>query len=138
MTIYHIIDSQTWNNTKDSKKYSPPSLNKEKFIHASKKEQVLPTANRRYQDRDNLLLLAIDSTKVKPLIKFEYSSGAKEDHPHIYGSLNLDAIINVLKFKKNEAGVFEKFPEEKIDDRNILRTSLFHFFWFVYYSSKTK
>ena len=53
--------------------YSPSSLAKDGFIHASTREQILPTANRR----------------------FEFSPGSGEKHPHIYGSLSLHAICGI-------------------------------------------
>lgn len=104
MKIYHIISTQDWAQAQEQGHYTPPSLKFEGFIHASKKDQVLPTLNRRYQDKNTLLLLVIEASKVKPKIFFEYSSGAGEKHPHIYGPLNLEAIEAVIVLNKDEEG----------------------------------
>ena len=67
----------------------------EGFIHASTKEQILPTANRRFKGRKDLLILAIDTNKVIPKIIYEFSPGSGEKHPHIYGALSMDAIKTI-------------------------------------------
>lgn len=113
MRIFHIIKSGEWQKAKTDGVYHPQSLDKEGFIHASTKDQVIPTANRRYVGQKNLLLLLIDSNKIVPEIKFEYSKGTKEAHPHIYGELNLDAIEGVLDFNPENDGIFRNLPKNK-------------------------
>ncbi|MBI4973782.1 DUF952 domain-containing protein [Candidatus Roizmanbacteria bacterium] len=98
MLIYHLIPKTDWDKAKMQEFYSPTSLAKEGFIHASTKEQILPTANRIFKGRNDLLILTIDTEKVTPKIIYEFSSGSGEKHPHIYGPLSLDAVCEVKIF----------------------------------------
>lgn len=110
MLIYHLIIQSDWDKAKTQAFYSPPSLKKEGFIHASTKEQVLPTANRRFKGRKDLLVLAIDTERVIPKIIYEFSPGSGEKHPHIYGALSIDAVCAVYKLTLSEFGYFQNIP----------------------------
>jgi len=52
------------------------------------------------------LALCIDPDLVVAEIRYENLEGAASLFPHIYGPLNLDAVINVLKFIRDDNGVF--------------------------------
>lgn len=100
MLIYHLISQFDWDKAKTQTSYSPQSLMKEGFIHASTKEQVLPTANRRFKGRKDLFVLTIDTEKVIPKIIYAFSPGSGEKHPHIYGALSINAIKEVHSLKE--------------------------------------
>lgn len=110
MLIYHLITQSDWDKAKTQNSYSPQSLAKEGFIHASTKEQILPTANRRFKGRKDLLILTIDTEKVIPKIIFEFSSGSGEKHPHIYGALSIDAVIKICSLIPDDSGLFTYLP----------------------------
>ncbi|MEK7079020.1 MAG: DUF952 domain-containing protein [Patescibacteria group bacterium] len=110
MIIYHLISKSDWDQAKTKAVYSPPSLTKEGFIHASTKEQILPTANRRFKGRKDLLILTIDTEKVISKIMYEFSPGSGEKHPHIYGALSIDAIYTVNKLISDESGKLTTLP----------------------------
>ena len=64
------------------------------FIHASFGPQVEVTANRFYDDVDQLVRLMIDPQKVPAEIREEPPEpGSDERFPHIYGPLPIDAVI---------------------------------------------
>jgi uncharacterized protein (DUF952 family) len=58
------------------------------------------------------VLLSIDSSKVKPEIRYE--SVGERFYTHIYGPLNLDALIKVQKFRPKVDGTFNPLPEESL------------------------
>jgi uncharacterized protein (DUF952 family) len=111
MQLFHIIFQKDWEKFQTQGLYTPPSLDQEGFIHCSTKEQVLPTANRRFQGQTDLLLLEIDSAKVPHQIKYDLSLSAGQKHPHIYGPLPIEAVITTLFFKPNPDGHFDTFPK---------------------------
>jgi uncharacterized protein (DUF952 family) len=108
MLIYHILSKVEWKKFQSVGEYSPLSLIKDGFIHASTKNQILPTANRIYKRKSNLIVLKIDTNKISAKIVSEYSKGSKENHPHIYGKIPLTAIISSYNLISDEDGVFRK------------------------------
>ena len=67
MKIYHITQQSKWEEAKIVGSYAPRSLESEGFIHCSTKEQVLPTANRRFVGKPDLVLLVINPEKINAL-----------------------------------------------------------------------
>ncbi|QOR64715.1 DUF952 domain-containing protein [Cytobacillus suaedae] len=104
--ILHIIELETWLKAKNEGMYTPSSIEDEGFIHCSTKEQVLEVANFLYKGQEDLVLLCIDSTKVKAEIVYEDLYETGKLYPHIYGGLNVDAVENVVKFLPTSDGTF--------------------------------
>jgi hypothetical protein len=65
-------------------------------------------ANALFRDRSDLVLLAIDTLRVMSPIKYEGTT--TEIYPHIYGPINVDAIIAVYSLLPDERGRFH-LPE---------------------------
>jgi glutathione S-transferase len=59
------------------------------FVHCSFAEQVEPTRRRWYADRDDLVLLTVDPDRLAADVRVE------DGFPHVYGPLDLDAVIDV-------------------------------------------
>jgi len=93
--IYHVLTKSSWEKALIQGFYEAPSLVVEGFIHLSKHEQVPGVLKRYYQGQTDLVLLNIDEKKLIAPLKFEFSPSVKEDFPHLYGSLNLDAVVSV-------------------------------------------
>ena len=111
-TIYHITERESWEAACAAGTYAAESLAGEGFIHASTREQVVETANLFFAGQDGLVLLCIDTSKLKvPLKREAASSGAHRGDaglfPHIYGPLNLDAVTRVLDFPCRVDGRFD-------------------------------
>ena len=112
MIIYHITTQQDWQNARAAGVYTAGSLAVDGFIHASTGEQVPETARRFYQGRHGLLLLAIETSRVGPEVRFDPVTlpGGETRFPHIYGPLNLDAVTGIAPFEPDERGDFS-LPE---------------------------
>lgn len=106
--ILHITFRTDWEQALQVGAYSADSLQKEGFIHCSTPEQVLGAANTHYKGEKDLVILWIDPTLVAPEIRWELSD--RKIYPHIYGPLNLTAVIRVFPFPPNEDGVFDEIP----------------------------
>lgn len=105
--IYHIIKRSDWETAATQNSYAPLSLQDEGFIHCSTKAQILFPANQLYRGQSDLLLLQIDPEKVIPAIVYEDCYETGHDFPHIYGPLNLDAVVKTIPFPSGEDGLFE-------------------------------
>lgn len=90
--IYHIIDVDFWLEVKEQDYFRTNSLDGGGFIHFSKLHQVEEIAEFQDRDADNTLVLEVDEDKLESKLKYE---GDKEEFPHLYGPLNLDAVVSV-------------------------------------------
>jgi uncharacterized protein (DUF952 family) len=75
-------------------------LRAEGFIHCSTPAQVIDTANRFYRGQDDLVVLCIDESRLKAELKYEAPAMRRGEtvgslFPHLYGELNVDAVVRV-------------------------------------------
>ncbi len=94
--IYKICTVREWENASEAGKYTGSSDDvRDGFIHFSQKHQIAGTLKKHFAGIKGLLLLTIDSEKLNNgLLKWEISRDS-EKFPHLYGDLNLDAVIDV-------------------------------------------
>ncbi len=92
--IYHIAHQHDWQQVQQQGFYSCASIALEGFIHASFKEEVLNSYRNYFKPEQKLVLLFIDETNVTEKLIVEPASNGK-NYPHIYGNLNLDAVVRV-------------------------------------------
>src|SRR5579864_2903915 len=99
--IYHIARAADWEAAQTEGDYRistrDRTLQDEGFIHCSHAHQVDNVAKMFYSGLDDLVLLEIDRELVGPEVRDE-SVGGDERFPHIYGPLNLDAVVQVQPF----------------------------------------
>ena len=62
------------------------------LFHFCQERQVEKVADFQDRDIDETLVLMVDEDKLKAELRYE---GDKEEFPHLYDSLNLDAIVSV-------------------------------------------
>ena len=92
-SIYHICPKTEWENARRTGSLVNNSLVEEGFIHCSRIEQIPEVARRFFHGIPNLLLLEIDLDKLSAEVRWELVGDQR--FPHVYGPLNLDAIIGV-------------------------------------------
>lgn len=95
--IYHITTKAAWEDAQLKGEYTSPALKEEGFIHCSEKAQVEYIKSRYYNDHQDLVLLMIDSELLKSQLVFEWSPSIEQTFPHVYGPVNLDAIVEVTQ-----------------------------------------
>jgi len=95
--IYHVVTEANWQKAQQLGFYEAESLALEGFIHTSKAEQVAGVLERYYKNQNNLLLLHIEETRLTAPLKYELAPSVNEEFPHIFGRLNLDAVIKAEK-----------------------------------------
>ena len=112
--IYHITTHAAWQAAQSHGSYRAESLATEGFIHCSTRRQVLHVANSIYRGADELLLLQIDESSLQAPLVWEapaHPDPAKADEfsdrgkfPHIYGALNLDAVVGMETLREGSDG----------------------------------
>lgn len=101
--IFHIADRSEWQAQPDA--YRHASLDTEGFIHCSTAQQVAWVANSFFAGQSGLVLLWIDCDRLQSPLRFDPVEGVGS-FPHIYGTINRDAIVQVTDFAPNAAGEF--------------------------------
>jgi uncharacterized protein (DUF952 family) len=95
--IYHITTKEAWQEAITTGLYTAPSLTDEGFIHCSQESQIEGVLQRYYADQHDLLKLVIDTDKLNVKFVFEWSPSTSDTFPHIYGPINLDAVVDIIK-----------------------------------------
>ena len=116
--IYHITSWQAWSDARERGDYRTESLDTEGFIHCSTQEQVVPVAEKFYQGKGSLLLLVIEPERLTSDLKWEPPAGGAPPpgvpegdlFPHIYGPINLDAVVRVFDLQSQPDGKYN-FPQ---------------------------
>ncbi|HTL07378.1 MAG TPA: DUF952 domain-containing protein [Chitinophagaceae bacterium] len=96
--IYHVTTAAEWENAQQKGAYTTPSLQAEGFIHCSADDaQVAGVLQRYFAGKTNLLKLVIDTDKLKSRFIYEWSPSTADTFPHVYGPINLEAVIDSIK-----------------------------------------
>ena len=94
--IYHLTSRDAWAAAQAAGEYEAPSLADEGFIHCSgDEEQTLRVVERLYAGASGLLVLDIDTERLSSEVKREISTRSGEMYPHVYGKIDLDAVVSV-------------------------------------------
>jgi uncharacterized protein (DUF952 family) len=96
--IYHLALAADWAAAQQAGEYAISTrgvtLEQEGFIHASTARQWPVVKDRFYADvTEPLVLLVIDPARLTSELRFEYVPEAGESFPHLYGPLNVTAVI---------------------------------------------
>lgn len=113
--LYHIATAPDWEQAQRDGEYRTStrgrSLSEEGFIHASTAAQVLPVADALYAgEQQDLLLLVLDPGRIGPEIRREPVPGWTDPFPHIYGPLDVAAVVRAVPLERDGAGGFRWPP----------------------------
>jgi uncharacterized protein (DUF952 family) len=116
--IYHITSRRAWREALQRGDYRAESLEAEGFIHCSTETQILPVAEKYYPGQRGLLVLMVDPARLTSALKWEPpSEGAPppgvpegEPFPHVYGPIDLDAIVKVFDLETSPDGKHHLSP----------------------------
>ena len=112
--IFHITSRTAWDDMQPRGEYRAESLSTEGFIHCSTHSQIPHVANAFFKGQTGLILLVIDPPLLSSTLRWEPPSSVTspsgipeaEMFPHVYGPINLNAVIKVNDFKPNPDGTF--------------------------------
>jgi len=105
--IFHLVTQKTWKASQHRGEYIPESLKEEGFIHCSSGQQIEKTANRLFKGEKRLFLLVIDVSRLQSRLTYEDKGGTGEKFPHLYGPINIDAVIDKIKIFPEKDGSFK-------------------------------
>jgi uncharacterized protein (DUF952 family) len=94
--IYHVTTQEEWEQAKINGEYKPAGYEQDGFIHCSVEKQVAGVLDRFYKGQTGLIKLKIEKAKVSRPVLFELAVDLDELFPHIYGTLNLDSVVEVI------------------------------------------
>ncbi len=108
MGLFHILSRADWLRVRDGDAYAPESLATEGFIHLSYDRQLLASAARHFAGRTDLVVISVRPDRLRA--KLRDDPVGDERFPHLYGPLNLDAVVEVVDLPVGPDGRFE-LPE---------------------------
>lgn len=102
---YHLAIVEEWAAQKDTGNYTPGAFDADGFIHCTNGlDQLTTVANMFYQNSpEPRTVLVLDMNKIESDVRYD---DPDERFPHIYGSLNPDAMIAELPVQRQEDGTF--------------------------------
>jgi len=95
--IFHITTREQWNHAALAGRYQADSLVTEGFIHCSTAAQLASSGRRHFAGQTGLVVLEIDPGRLRWQLRWE-DSAQGGTFPHLYGPLDLDAVISVQTF----------------------------------------
>ena len=98
--IYHLALARDWEAALAAGTYAVSTLGRtladEGFIHASRADQWAGVRERFYGEvGEPLLLLVIDPDRLSAEVREEPVPGLDETFPHVYGPIELEAVVEV-------------------------------------------
>jgi uncharacterized protein (DUF952 family) len=106
--LFHITERTVWAAASRVGEYRISTrnvtLDEHGFIHCSLRQQLRGVAECIYGDADDLVVLVIDSARLPVPVKYEASEPGAESYPHIYGSLPIEAVIDVIAVRRDAVG----------------------------------
>ncbi len=94
--IFKICSVREWDEACEKGVYTGSSDDlRDGFIHFSSWEQLRGTYEKYFADQINLVIISVDTARLKAdTLKWETSRNG-EKFPHLYNDLNLDAVVKV-------------------------------------------
>jgi len=103
--LLHIAHGEEWGRAHVDGSYRTSSLRDQGYIHCSYPHQVIRVANSVYRGQRGLILLHIDPDRLDSRV-VEEDGGSGELYPHVYGPINLDAVVKVEPLEPGYDGYF--------------------------------
>jgi len=101
-SIFHLAQRGAWEAAQRLGDYRPPSLESEGFIHCSPADRVDEVAQAFFGGQVDLMLLEIDPELLTSKLVYEKAADRDGLFPHIYGPLNLAAVVATVDYPSGE------------------------------------
>ncbi len=105
--IVHLASQAAWKHAIQTGEYRTASLESEGFIHCSLPGQVRSVANTWFAGQTGLVLVVLDPARCRSEVRMEPGSDRPEElFPHLYGPINLEAVLQVIPYEPGPNGRF--------------------------------
>lgn len=94
--IYHLTSLQEWEQAQDIGFYEPKGFAEDGFIHCASEEQLDGVIERHFARHENLVKLVIDTHRLTQKLRYDMNEKLQQEFPHIYGQLNIEAVVQVI------------------------------------------
>ena len=115
MRIFHITAPGEWRAAQQNGRYTVSTrdvpLEEEGYIHCSEEGQVDGVVQRSYSDVADIVVLEIDTDLLTSPWRLEQLVGVGEPYPHIYGPLNLNAVLQMRPWPRAMTRRGTRLPE---------------------------
>lgn len=102
--IYKILRAAEWHDFMRAGQFFGSSVDiQDGYIHFSHIDQVGETARRHFAGQPDLVLLAVDASRLGPALRDEASRGGAL-FPHLYAPLPMEAVLWHRTFTCDETG----------------------------------
>ena len=99
MRIFHVTTPDVWQAAQEAGGYTTSTrgvtLAEKGFVHCAEAHQVEEVRTRWFDDLDELLLLEVETELLTSPWRRERLPGADQPHPHVYGPVDLAAVVGV-------------------------------------------
>ena len=103
-TIYKVCSASAWREAERQGVFlGSADDRRDGFIHFSTASQVAGTVAKHFAGQTGLFLIAIDADALGDELKWEPSRGG-ELFPHLYGELDIGAVIKILDLRARSDG----------------------------------
>lgn len=102
--IFKVVSADQWAIAEQQGEFRGAEIDlTDGYIHFSTAQQVQETVEKHFAGQPGLILVAVDPEKIVGELKYEPSRGG-DLFPHLYGSLNLDAVVSVAELPIGKDG----------------------------------
>ncbi len=95
--VYHFTSRNYFSKFKDKEEYFPPTFKEEKFIHMCFPRQFDHVYLNYCQNVEDLIVLKIETQKLKQEIIIEKASNG-DSFPHLYAGIHKEAIVEIKDY----------------------------------------
>lgn len=105
---YHLVPSTVWESQRHLHEYVPEAFADDGFIHCTNGlVQLLKVANLFYTaDEREFVVLALNMSSIAPDVRYDDAGNL---FPHIYGPLNISAVVAEAPVERSADGMFVRF-----------------------------
>ncbi len=108
--LYKVVSLATWETVQLDGVFRGAGIDiSDGFIHLSAADQVVETVRKHFAGEQDLLLISVDADALGDDLRWEPSRGGAL-FPHVYGQINLDAVIDAVPLPLGHDGTHE-FPK---------------------------